>query len=235
MAVSSTYTAALTTASLFDEAFERCGIPTDKVEARMYSAAIRSVMMLFSDWSNDGINLWKVSFTSQTLTAGTASYALPSGCIDVLEMTRRTNAGNVSTQSDILMQAASRAEYMSYPNKLQTGAPTIYTVLRTIAPTFVTWPVADSVETYIAYYSYWQQQADFGSTATPATENPDIPFRWAEAISAGLAARIAVKYATDRVQLLKGEYAESYMRAKREDRERVPLSILPDMSQWGSL
>jgi hypothetical protein len=60
------------------------------------------------------------------------------------------------------------------------------------------------------------------------TNSLDAPNRWMEAIAAGLAAKLATKFAPDRLQYLRDEADSSYVRAKAEDREKVPLRITID-------
>jgi hypothetical protein len=46
---------------------------------------------------------------------------------------------------------------------------------------------------------------------------------------AGLSYYIAMKRAPDRVQLLKAVYEEEFQRAAEEDRDRVPLKLVPSV------
>ena len=55
---------------------------------------------------------------------------------------------------------------------------------------------------------------------------------WFVAVCAGLAARMATKYAPDRQQLLQGQADKAYANAAAEDRETVTMRILPDMSSY---
>jgi len=63
------------------------------------------------------------------------------------------------------------------------------------------------------------------------TDSMDAPNRWMEAIAAGLAAKLSVKFAPDRLEFLQGLADGAYTRAAAEDREKVPLRITID--QWG--
>ena len=84
--------------SLIDEAYERTGRQASDLSANDVESAIRSLSYLFSEWSNRGVNLWKVSLVSQALTVGMQSFALNSNNVDVLQVYRRqTNGGVTST------------------------------------------------------------------------------------------------------------------------------------------
>ena len=54
-------------------------------------------------------------------------------------------------------------------------------------------------------------------------------------ISSKIAVKLAVKYAPDRLAMLKAESQESINLAMTEDRERVRASFLPDLSGYSNL
>ena len=68
---------------VIEEAYERCGIRNTK--GYDLKSSRRSLNLLFSEWGNRGVHLWKVELKSQSLTAGQATYTTPSDCSDVLE------------------------------------------------------------------------------------------------------------------------------------------------------
>lgn len=74
MATSGTKTFSLDTAEVIEEAYELAGL-----ELRTgydASSARRSLNIMFSDWSNRGINLWTVEQVTLDLVSGTSSYTL---------------------------------------------------------------------------------------------------------------------------------------------------------------
>ena len=76
MATSNTTTFDLTIDDIIEEAYERCGIRTNS--GYDIKSARRSLNLLFSEWGNRGIHLWKIRLKEQQLTAGTATYDTPS-------------------------------------------------------------------------------------------------------------------------------------------------------------
>ena len=83
MATTNTHNFNLDLNLLVEEAFERCG-----AELRTgydLRTAARSLNLLTIEWANRGINLWTVESGTQALTAGTATYTLPSDTIDLIE------------------------------------------------------------------------------------------------------------------------------------------------------
>jgi len=83
MATSGTTSFNLDIDDVIEEAYERCGIRNTK--GYDLKSSRRSLNLLFSEWGNRGVHLWKVELKSQSLTAGQATYTTPSDCSDVLE------------------------------------------------------------------------------------------------------------------------------------------------------
>ena len=105
MATSGTYGFNLDLGEVIEEAYERCGL-----EARSgfdYRTARRSLDLLMLDWQNRGLSLWTVKGTSLTLAAGTGSYTLPPEQLDIVDAFLRTDAGDITKQSDLSMQRIS--------------------------------------------------------------------------------------------------------------------------------
>ena len=83
MATSGTTSFNLDIDDVIEESYERCGIRNTK--GYDLKSSRRSLNLLFSEWGNRGVHLWKVELKSQSLTAGQATYTTPSDCSDVLE------------------------------------------------------------------------------------------------------------------------------------------------------
>lgn len=210
---------------IFEEAYERCGL-----ELRSgfdYRTARRSLNLLMLDWQNRGLNLWTVKNASQTLTAGTSAYALSSEKLDVVEAYLRTDAGDITKQSDLTMQRISVAQYSQQTNKLLQGRPIQYYIER--APSGITinvWPVPDAAQVYTFGYYYMEKIEDTGS---PASNNMDVPSRFLPCLTAGLAYMIAVKRAEARpmIPFLKENYEEHWTMAADSAREKAALYVVP--------
>ena len=91
MATSGTTNFNLTIEEIIDEAFNRCGIrPNSGNDLRR---ARRNLNVLFSDWGNRGVHLWKVELDEVQLVAGQASYTVNTDVSDVLEAFVSTSGG----------------------------------------------------------------------------------------------------------------------------------------------
>lgn len=209
--------------SVIDEAYERIGREASMLSTNDIDSAIRSLSYLFTQFANQGVNLWKVSLISEPLTVGLQSFALNSNNVDVLQVYKRRTNGGITT--DTMLSEISRAEYAAIPNKQQQGdGPTQYYFERTITPTMYLWQTPQTTE-YTLYMYCMLMQDDPGNP----TNTLDAPQRWFDAIASGLAARLAVKWAPDRLEMLKMEAADAYRLAAAEDTEKVPTRIVPDV------
>lgn len=226
MATSGTYDFGTTEQiDIITEAYERIGRAPTSLAANDIDSARRSVNFLFSEWANNGPNLWEVDLVALPLVAGQASYTLDVETVYLLQVYTRTTSGGINT--DLMIQPISRAEYAALPNKLQTAQrPTQFYFQRTTTPSLYVWPVPTTDDVTLYYYRMKIQQ-DAGAF----TDSLDAPNRWMEAIAAGLAVKLAVKFAPDRLPFLEGQAQKSYDMACAEDRERVPLRITID--PWG--
>ena len=225
MTTSGTTTFNLDLNEYVEEAFERCG-----AELRTgydLRTARRSLNLLFADWSNRGINLWTVEQGSQVLTPGTATYTLPADTVDLIEHVIRTGAGNVSTQTDLTITRISVSTYSSIPNKLQTARPIqIWINRQADAPQFTVWPTPDNSQTYTLVYWRLRRIQDAGAGGT---YTQDIPFRFLNALVAGLAYYLALKIpgADVRLPVLKEQYDQAWDLASSEDREKAAVRFVP--------
>lgn len=208
--------------SVIDEAYERVGREASTLSANDVESATRSLSYLFAEWANRGINLWKVEMQSQAITQGQMSFALGSNVIEIFNCYRRTTSGGVTT--DTMISPISRAEYSAIPNKQQQSQPTQFYFERTITPSVFLWPTALNAS-YTIYMSCMLMQNDPGAP----TNTLDAPQRYFDAIAAGLAARLAVKWQPDKVALLQGLADRAFDFAAAEDTENVNMRIVPDI------
>ena len=206
---------------IIDEAYERCGVSTES--GYDLKRARRNLNLLLSEWSNRGLNLWKVSSQETALVAGTISYATPSDCNDVLEAYVSTGSGNSTTITDVSLTKIDRSAYAALPNKGSTGQPSQYYVDRQINPKIYLYQAPDAVTyTYLKYY-YIARIEDAGAY----TNTPDAPYRFLPCMVAGLAYYLSFFKSADRTQMLKLAYEDEMKRALDEDGSRTSLYITP--------
>jgi len=222
MTTSGTTNFNLDIAELIDEAYERVGVEGAR-NGYAFRTARRSMNLLFADWSNRGINLWTLDQGSIPLIEGTATYALPTDTVDLLDAVVRTGSG--SSQADIVINRISEPVYATIPNKNTEGRPIQMWVQRLITPQITVWPVPNQSSTYTLLYWRLRRIQDAGSGANTV----DMPFRFLPALVAGLAYYLALKApgGLERLPVLKQQYDEAWDLASSEDREKAAIRLVP--------
>ena len=228
MTTSGTYTFNPSLGEIVLNAYARCGVRrTAIMQEHMTDARFETNLML-SSWANQGVNLWEVVLISVPLIQGQTTYTVPAKVVMILDAVIQQNTGT-SSQFDRVIMPISRTEYSQTPNKLQQAPPTVFWFDRLINPTVTLWPVPDQSNYYtLNYYAVTQiQDAELTDAQTV-----DIPYRWLDALAAGLAARLAAIYAPDRMQMLEAKAQQAYTIAATQDTENVPLYIMPGLSNY---
>jgi hypothetical protein len=209
MASSGTYAFAPDNADFVEEAFERCGIDPATLGQRHFRSAMRSTDLLFSHWSSLGARLFQMDEQTQTLTDGDPSYTAASGTLAIVcGVIRRSGV-------DTPVHSMSHGEYHLMPNKTMEGMPNRVWLDRS-AGTYYLWPVPEN-STDVYRYRRLRRIQDAGT----GLQTPDLPYHWFEALAAGLAEHLALKFAPDRHSLLKGLAEQRFLAARSEDRERT--------------
>jgi len=223
MATSGTTAFDLQIDDIIEEAYERCGMRTNS--GNDLRSARRSLNLLFSEWGNRGIHLWKVQLNEQALTAGTATYTVATDVNDVLEAYISTTAAasDSSSTNDIALTKIDRSAYAALPNKLQTGQPSQYYVDRQTTPTISLYLAPDATTyTTLKFYTINRIEDAGGFTNTA-----DVAYRFLPCMCSGLAYYLSQKKAPDRIQLLKQLYEDELIRALNEDGSRTSVYISP--------
>ena len=211
---------------IITEAFERCGIDPQTRTGDHARSARRSLNLLFSEWANRGINYWTVTTATLNLSAGTATYNLPAGIIDLMDVVIFNSAD--ATRTDTIINRITIADYNQIPNKASTGRPSQYMLDRGLQPgsnnisKIYVWQTPD-IGTYVLNYWSMNQLED----VTESNQDTEIPYSWNECICAGLASKLAVKYDMDRFQLLNAMYERAFDFAASSDNDGVSLRVQP--------
>jgi len=228
---------------IFEEAFERCGV--ELRTGYQFRTARRSLNFLITEWANRGINLWTIEQGQIPLVQGQYIYDLPDDTVDLLEHVIRTNPGSIGSQTDINISRISVSTYSTIPNKITQGRPIQVWVNRRSGqtsdlvgatqkvPQINVWPSPDqgSVAAPFYYFVYWRLRRMFD--AGTGTNVEDIPFRFQNALVAGLAYMLSSKLTEvdpNRIMMLKAQYDEAWDLASSEDREKAPDRYVPRMT-----
>lgn len=221
MATSGTFLFNPDLAEIVDEAFERCRVDPAGLTIRHIRSARRSMDFMLVGWAAEGYHNFRSTETSLTLTDGTASYTDPDIATSIIDITtavlRRDGV-------DTPIIAIGRDEYQSIPEKDTEGRPDRMWVDKGrdgITVTF--WPVPEN-STDAFRYTAIRKFEDHDT----ASDNPDIPYYMREAFVAGLAAKLAEKWAPPELEPgLIQKAAVAFRKGVNAQRERKDVRIIP--------
>ncbi len=209
---------------IFEEAYERAGLQMRS--GYDLKTARRSLNLLTLEWQNRGLNLFTIEAGTLSITAGTATYTLPTDTIDLIEHQVRTGTG--TNQIDTSLERISVSTYAQQTNKNTQGRPTQIYVQRLPTEVKVTlWPVPDSTTTYTL--SYYRLKGIDGLSSGIGSTVSSVPPRFVPALVAGLSYYTAMKkpQVADRVSALKQEYEFQFQLAAGEDEETASIKFVP--------
>ena len=217
----STFEKGFSISDIIEEAYERIGI--QGVSGYQLKGARRSLNIMFQEWANRGLHYWEVGNNSITLVNGQSEYTMYRstadgtsdataiyGVDDILEASYR-NSSNIDTP----LTKINRSSYQGLSNKTSTGQPTQYFVQRFIDKITVTLyltPGSSEAGNFLNYY-YVSRIQDAGAY----TNDADVPYRFVPCMIAGLAYYLSIKFAPDRIQMLKMLYEDELQRALLEE------------------
>jgi len=222
MATSGTTSFNLSIDEIVEEAYERIGIRINS--GHDIKTARRSLNILFSEWGNRGVHLWKVELDEATLVSGQAAYTVNTDVSDVLEAYISSTSGTPgTTTTDLTLSKIDRSAYAALPNKGVTGQPSQYYVDRQTTPVIYLYQTPDlSTYRYLKYYVI-KRIEDAGAY----TNDANVAYRFIPCMCAGLAYYLAMKRSPQRAELLKLAYEDEMKRALDEDGSRTSLYITP--------
>jgi hypothetical protein len=206
-------------------AYNLIGVRNTALLQEHMEAARMASNFLCSNWSNRGVNLWAVDLITVPLVAGQSTYPVDSNTVMILDAYMETDNGGGQPIDRIIMPV-SRTEYASYPNKEQQGFTTTFWFDRLISPTVTLWPVPDGQSAqYLKYYRVRQIQ----DTNLQNGQQVEIPYLWLDAFAYNLAARLAIIWSPDKVQMIKPLADEAYQIAAEQNIEQAQQYISPQV------
>jgi len=220
---------------IIEEAYERTGVLGTRTGFQLRSAR-RSLNILFQEWQNRGVHLWKIKLAKVPLVLGQAEYNFagdtenfPNDISDVLEAFYRNNS-TPATPQDIALTKIDRSTYSQTPNKLTQGTPSQYYVDRKLNPSI---------------FLYTTPSASYSSTTTPSSfqfcfyylakiqdvgsynYTSDVVNRFYPCMMSGLAYYLSQKVSPDRSGELERRYESEMLRALDADNQGTSSFISP--------
>lgn len=232
MTTSGTYTYNPAAADIFAAALSMIGVKRTEITVQHITDASYQANMLMVELSNRNPNQWALEIQPIILTSGLATYSLSSRTIAIAAAYITTSVGG--SNNDRIMAAMSASEYAAIPIKTQQGFPNSYWFrLQEVTPTITLYYVPDSAYTYtLNLYSFRQQQ-----DINPADgQTVDVPYRFLDAVTTGLAARLAISYPDPKRPNLPKDLESLYEKrlglATMTDQEDVNMYITPGLQGY---
>ncbi len=220
---------------IIEEAFERTGVMGTRTGYQLRSAR-RSLNIMFQEWGNRGVHLWKVKLAKIPLVEGQAEYNFaadstnfPQDIDSVLEAYYRNNS-TPTAPVDVALTKIDRSTYSQTPNKLAKGTPSQYYVERKINPSIFLYTTPSSSvsstttpSNFQFCFYYLAKIQDAGSYNFTS----DVVNRFYPCMMSGLAYYLSQKYSPDRSQELERRYESELLRALDADNQGTSTFISP--------
>lgn len=208
-------------------AYSRCSVRRTSLLAEHMTDARFETNDMLSEWSNRQVNLWTVDLVTEVLTPEVATYAVDPSTVMILDAYISTETGTSSR--DRIISPVSRTEYASFSDKVTPGTPTVFWFDRLISPTITLWQPPDDALVYTLKYYRCRQVQD---SNLPGGETPEIPYRWINAFSTGLTARLAETYKPEIADRWAVKAERAFNIAATQDVENVALNIIPSLNGY---
>ena len=220
---------------IIEEAFERTGVNGARTGYQLRSAR-RSLNIMFQEWINRGVHLWKVKLAKIPLVLGQAEYNYASDSVNfptdlsqVLEGYYRNNTTPTNPQ-DIALDSRSRSQYSQTPNKLVQGTPSQYYVERKINPSIFLYATPSSStsstttpSSFQFCFYYMARIQDVGSYNFTS----DVVNRFYPCMMSGLAYYLSQKFSPEMSGELERRYESEMLRALDADNQGTSTFISP--------
>ena len=220
---------------VIEEAFERTSMRGTRTGFQLRSAR-RSLNIMFQEWANRGVHLWKVKLAKVPLVQGQAEYSFatdstnfPNDLDEVLEAYYRNNSDATAPQ-DIALTKIDRSAYSQTPNKLAQGTPSQYYAQRKLNPSIFLYTTpsasvsdATTPSNYQFCFYYMARIQDTGAY----TNTADVVNRFYPCMMSGLAYYLSLKFDPERTPALERTYESEMLRALDADNQGTSSFISP--------
>ena len=219
---------------VIQESYDRIGIIT--VGGYELKSARRSLNIMFQEWANRGVHLWKIKLAKIPLVLGQAEYSyatdsvnFPNDLDEVLEAYYRNNS-TTTAPVDVALTKIDRSAYSQTPNKLTKGTPSQFYVERKLNPSIFLYATPSSSvsstttpSSFQFCFYYLAKIQDAGSyNFTSVVIN-----RFYSCMMSGLAYFLSMKFSPERTPELERIYESEMLRALDADNQGTSTFISP--------
>lgn len=231
MTTTGTYSFAPSAADIVLNSFGMIGIRRPEITQSHLEDAYMAANFLMVDFTNRSPNRWTMETQSQVLDEATPTFDLTARTLAIAIAYIDTTSGGTTTSR--VIGPISATDYASIPNKLQEGPPTTYFLSLLTTPTITVWPVVptSSSVTYTLKMQTFRQNQDVQLSNGITL---DAPYRFLDAFSTGMAARLKVLYPEKAPAGVDfdGLYEKRFTLAAQTDQEKTPMFIRPQFSGY---
>ena len=220
---------------IIEEAYERTGVKGTRTGYQLRSAR-RSLNIMFQEWGNRGVHLWKVKLAKVPLVLGQAEYNFasdstnfPNDIDSVLEGYYRNNSVTTAPV-DVALTKIDRSAYSATPNKLTQGTPSQYYVERKLNPSVFLYATPSSSvsntttpSSFQFCFYYLSKIQDVGAYSNTS----DVVNRFYPCMMSGLAYYLSQKYSPEMAGELERRYESEMLRALDADNQGTSTFISP--------
>lgn len=231
MTTTGTYAFNPSAADVVLNAYGMIGLRRAALNTEHFENAAYAAQMVGVDFTNRNPNMWALQTLEISLVEDVKEYNLQPETVAVAVTYIDTDdAGSPQTR---VLGPLSSTDYASISNKEQNGVPTSYFFnLKSPTPSLTLWPVPAATPVYTMRVQTYRQQQDF-SVRSGLT--PDAPYRFLDALTFGIAARLAVYYPPEKgldAAALDSVYERKFALAAALDQQRVPLRLTPGIGGY---
>jgi hypothetical protein len=223
-------------ADLVLNAFSRCGKSAAQLTAEHMMQATLEANLLNTEWGNKGVILWEsvlfpLPAPNTPLNVKQYQLTLPASVVALLAVyvELQTAVGSNIIPSNIPLGVFSTTEYAALNNPQTTGRPTTYWWDRQIISVINLYPIPDVGGTYFVFARVLQQIQD---VVLPAGVTLDMPNRFFDAFTSGMAKRLSVHFAPERFSVLETQEQKAWDLAVKRGGEDVSMNFGPQLGSY---
>jgi hypothetical protein len=229
MTSTGTYSFAPSAADIVLNAYSMIQIRRTEMTTQHLQDAYMQANMLMVDITNRNPLRWGLETQTQVLSA-TATYTLTNRTIAIPVAYITTTVGGSTV--DRVIGPISASEYAAIPNKTQSAPPTSFFFSLLTTPTVTLWPVPDASTIALGGTLTMQTLRQVQDVDLTGGATLDSPYRFLDAITTGLASRLAEMYRPERAQWLGTQYERKMALALGRDQEQAPLYLTPGLAGY---
>lgn len=219
-----TYAFAPPLADLIIAAYGRIQVRRPAITIEHLQDAALACNLLQVEWAAKEVNLWTVDLQSIPLVQGTATYTVDAATVMIMASYIETGTDPVLGR---IITSIDRDTYASYPDKTTEGQPVVYWFNAQIAPQITLWQPPDDNGPYTLKFYRARQIQD---ASAPNGLHAEVPYRFLEAYTAALAAKLGEMYAPSELGRLVPMADKAFKAAADRDVENANLRIIPAIS-----